>query len=260
MTQSINFDDWDDDQDESASTSDSHETQGITHAGPSPLEFLPDPLAHGLPKDHGGGLELDMNSIHGEIQAAGEIESWAESTPWSGPATMVDQADLDSVAWQPQTTDFTCGVQSAGSVLRLVTGEDLSEAALTYEATKHGWLSDDGMTLPSIASLLENHGVDCLLVSDGDVDQLVGDLQHGNKVIAAVDKDVLWGQDLYPDRADHALVVTGLRIDDQGVPYVVCNDSAMPDGAAKEYLLEDFMDAWQGSRFSYVVARGGLPL
>lgn len=94
------------------------------------------------------------------------------------------------------------------------------------------------------------------------IDQMVTELSKGHKLIVGVDSTDLWQGDSVVFRglhdlftggpADHAIVVQGLRQDDDGSWHVIVNDPGSPDGAGHEYPLDQFTDAWEGSNCHFV--------
>ena len=164
---------------------------------------------------------------------------------------------LDAAYWSPQTTDFTCDVVAQGGILHEMTGESLSEAQLTWEATSHGWLDPAwGGTRPEDATqLLELHGVSTHVADHAIIEDVVAELAAGHKVIAGVRQSVLLdpsGFDLAHELPpDHALWVTGVvRYDDDHI-FVVVNDSASEHGAGEMIDLDTFEAAWQQSGAYY---------
>jgi hypothetical protein len=166
--------------------------------------------------------------------------------------------------WTQQTTDFTCAVVSQKMVLDAFNvvdshGAPLSEAALVYEATANGWLTDGGTSPLDVGRLLELHGIS---THQGQgMENLVGELAHGHKAIVGVDANELWQsdhpiineiKDWFGPTPNHALVVEGVRVDENGQPFVVVNDPGDPNGSGREYPLEDFQDAFADSGCFYV--------
>jgi len=169
--------------------------------------------------------------------------------------------------WHPQQTPFTCAVVSQEMVLREF-GQDVNEAQLMGEAMQHHWLSDTGTSFEDTGKLLELHGVPC---HDGQgIDQMVSELSQGHKVIVGVDSTDLWQGDSWIAKelhemtsggphADHAIVVQGLRHDDDGSWHVIVNDPGNPNGEGHDYPLDQFMDAWKGSDCHFVATAVAPP-
>jgi hypothetical protein len=188
----------------------------------------------------------------------------------SGPPFSIEDYDInigdpDGSGHISQTTGFTCAVVSQQMILNDFgvvnpdTGEPFSEAQLVYDATIHGWLNEG--TIPEdMGNLLQYHGVDCHQGSG--IENMVEELARGHKVIVGVDATELWNQenDLINDlqdifigeSANHAIVVKGIKHNENGEPIVVINDPGLPDGAGDEYPLDVFHDAFQDSGCFYV--------
>ena len=182
--------------------------------------------------------------------------------PWSQkPDLAVDGVvgtpDIDQGYWEQQTTAFTCAVEAQRGIIEQFTGQHVSEAQLTYEATVNGWLSDHGMSPADAGNLLELHGIDCHSMTGASVEDLMAELAQGHKVIVGVDSGEIWRndfplEDFFHQSADHAIWVTGVDMTDPANPKVIVNDSGDPNGAGKVYDMHDFADAWQDSGFFYV--------
>lgn len=159
----------------------------------------------------------------------------------------------DSLVWHQQTTPFTCGIVSSEMIMRLF-GLDISEAHLVYEATSQGLLTDNGMTLDGIHRLLENHGIQSQVADGAGITDLVEELKHGHKIVVALDSGEIWNEDPFwedfiGERADHAVVVTGVDLDERTA---ILNDPGHPEGKAMTISLDKFMDAWNDSNNGYI--------
>jgi len=184
--------------------------------------------------------------------------------PDHGTAGVVGTPDVDQGYWEQQTTNFTCAVEAQRGIIEEFTGQHVSEAQLTYEATVNGWLSDHGMSPSDAGNLLELHGIDCHSNTGASVEDLMAELAQGRKVIVGVDSGELWHkdfplEDFFHQSADHAIWVTGVDMSDSAHPKVIVNDSGDPTGAGKSYDLQTFANAWQDSGFFYV-ATNDAPL
>ena len=158
----------------------------------------------------------------------------------------------DSLVWHQQSTDFTCGVVSSEMILKMF-GLDISEAELVYEATQEGLLTDSGITTDGIQKLLQNHGLNTHL-SNGDISDLQNELEANHKIVIPLDSGEIWGEDsvfedLIGERADHAVVLTGI---DSKNEVVFLNDPGHPDGQAMEVNLDLFVDAWNDSGNQFI--------
>lgn len=176
--------------------------------------------------------------------------------PWEQGET-VSPTDVDPGFWHHQTTPFTCAVVCQEMILREF-GIEVSEAQLVYDATAHGWLSSQGTSPEDVGRLLEYYGVPVHREYGNGVESLATELAMGHKVIVALDSGELWKQDslfedwVDPNGADHAVVVSGLDLSDPTGPKVYLNDPGDPNGAAKAYPLDEFLNAWRDSGYYYV--------
>lgn len=175
--------------------------------------------------------------------------------------------DPDPSGWVigGQTTDFTCAVVSQQMILNEFgivnpgTGLPLSEAQLTYDATINGWLNG-GTSPDDVGKLLEYYGVDCH--HGYGLEEMASELAQGHKVIVGVDSKELWNSDnaflndledvVLGEQANHAIVVKGIKVGQDGETTVVINDPGTPDGAGNEYPLDIFLDAFEDGDCHYV--------
>lgn len=220
----------------------------------------PDPHHDASPDSDPPSLRLDHDS---ELATFGAAWDNDRVDPID-PSAVAGDPETDLRYWQPQTTAFTCAVMAQRGVIEAMTGENVSEAQLTYEATATGCLSDGGMSPYDVGQLLWNHGVANHPVVNASVADLVAELSLGHKVIVGVDAGELWGtdvalEDFFGQAADHAIWVTGVDETDPAHPKVLINDSGDPDGAGKAYDLDRFVDAWADSGFFYVATDQAPP-
>lgn len=162
----------------------------------------------------------------------------------------------DALTWHEQTTNFTCGVVSAEMVLKMF-GINLSEAELVFEATEAGYLTNNGISIDGIRYLIELHGVNTNL-STGTIDQLVNSLDQGHKIIVPVDSGEIWKldspfEDFFEERADHAVVVTGIETNGEK-EYVILNDPGHINGQGLKVDMSVFENAWKDSGFYFIEA------
>jgi hypothetical protein len=202
-----------------------------------------------------------------------DVEHFHVFSPWDAHGNLTDPGlqDRTAVVGNPagdgfthQTTAFTCAVVSQKMILDQFhvvdprTGEPVSEAQLVYDATVHGWLDDHGTALADMGRLLEHYGISCH--HDHGWSHLVNDLAHGHQVMIAVDAQPLWTDHdhslslghLFAAHPNHALVLKGMRVNEQGHVVVTVNDPGQPAGAGVEYPLEQFQEALGTGSFNYV--------
>ena len=189
---------------------------------------------------------------------------WSTHEPSADTTGIIGTPEIDQGFWEPQTTSFTCAVEAQRGIIEEFTGQHVSEAQLTYEATANGWLSDHGMSPGDAGNLLELHGIDCHSRNGATVEDLMAELAQGHKVIVGVDSGELWRndsplEDFFHQSADHAIWVTGVDMTDPAHAKVIVNDSGDPSGGGKAYDLQTFANAWQDSGFFYVATDGTPP-
>jgi hypothetical protein len=213
----------------------------------------PDVLSIGVTDDFSSAPDQtnDLGTLDsGKDNLVQDFDEWFQDTH----GTPIE----DSLAWHPQTTDYTCGIVSSEMVMKTF-GLDISESQLVYEATSEGLLSsDDGMSMEGIQTILGNHGIETSLQS-GSATDLASHLDQGDKIIVALDSGELWGvdspfEDFVGEESDHAVMVTG--IDLTGTEQsVTLNDPGHPDGQGMIVPLDDFLDAWKDSNNEFIYAK-----
>ena len=179
--------------------------------------------------------------------------------PWQtyDVSSVVGDPGGDASLWHQQQTGFTCAVVSQEMILHAF-GIEVSEAQLVYDATSHGWLTENGTSPEDMASLLEYYGVETHMADGATSFDLVDELSQGHKIIVGLDSGELYnldwfGEDLInPYGADHAVMVTGIDMRNPDQPMVVLNDPGHQGGAGVSVPLEQFLDAWDDSGNSYV--------
>ncbi len=162
---------------------------------------------------------------------------------------------------QQQFND-TCAVKSQQIIMKTF-GIDIPEAELALESYEKGyyvpgWGSDPDL----VGKLLNDHGIPTHNAENANVYDLVGELAQGHKIIVGVDSSELWKPTWYNDilgeTPDHALLVTGIDTTDPENVKVIITDPGTGD-VAKEYPLEQFIDAWSDSNCFYVSTNEAPP-
>ena len=215
------------------------------------------------PPDAGLGGGADQPDILPPLPPALPAEDPGGDAP-PGPhgSCVIGDPDHDGCFWAPQTTGFTSVVMAERGIIAALTGDDVSEAQLVYEATASGLLSDHGMSAGDVGEILRLHSVPCHHNDRATVEDIVAELTLGHKVIVGVDAGELRDPD-HPlagftgQAADHAIWVTGVDESDPDHPKVIINDSGDPHGAGRAYDLDRFIDAWEHAGFRYVATDGG---
>jgi len=147
-------------------------------------------------------------------------------------------------------------------MLESLTGQDFDEEELRQEAIDNGWYTPGaGTPLGQMGAILEAHGIPVEREYGGTVDSIESTLEHGGKVMVAIDADETWNagkddanDDLLGDvggipgqDANHAVEVIGVDRSDPDHPMVILNDPGHPDGRGMMVPLDEFQDAWEDS-------------
>jgi len=173
----------------------------------------------------------------------------------------------DAAYWDHQTLNNDCAVVAQMSIINEYRDTPISETQAVFDAASHGWLGPDGTQPQDVGKLFDLYDIPYHVEQHASVNQLASELDQGHHVIVGVNHSDLW----YPGpvthlydslgltHTDHAICVTGINDKDPAHPMVIINDSGVPDGAAKEYPLDQFMEAWHGSDFTYVATSDPSP-
>jgi hypothetical protein len=146
----------------------------------------------------------------------------------------------------------TCAIRSQQLILRDY-GINLTQEQLIREAKEHGWY-DHGTPLKAVGNLMEAHGLHVNKVVHANEYNLFHELAQGHEIIVTVNSNALWHpgnlEDLrysvFGGSADHALIVAGIDTRNEDHPMVIVKDPGTGQ-IAKEYPMEQFIDAWKGS-------------
>ena len=161
----------------------------------------------------------------------------------------------------------TCAIRCQELILRDF-GIPVSENELCEEALVNGWYRPGEGTDPDqVGNLLELHGVDVNRYKGANIFTLTSELAKGHKVIIGVDSGELWNKSFWEgledkvgiQGADHALIVSGIDTSDSENVKVVLTDPGSGD-IAKEYPMEQFVDAWKDSGCFMVATKSPAPL
>lgn len=163
------------------------------------------------------------------------------------------QADIMYHQVQPGPVD--CLPTSVSMVLSELTGQFVAADDLVAMANDMGFMQSDGMLPLDALTLLENYGVEAELTS-ATVEDLKEALVAGDPIIVGVDSADLYyggGGPFDPGlEAGHAVVVTGITDGPPSMVYI--NDPGFPDGAGVEIPMELFLDSWEDTENTMVVA------
>jgi hypothetical protein len=237
----------------------------------------PVPQAPGEPALEPTEAPADVLPLPPEVveAPAPEVAPVLQFDPSEGTEEVVGPIE-DLSLWHEQATNYTCAVVSQEFILEALTGQEFTEEQLAQEAMDQGWLSEAGGTpMDDMGKLLELHGIGVERTVDTSLEDLVSELETGNKVMVAVDSDEVWtaGQDFFADEladmldypgaipgqgANHAVEVVGVDTSDPDHPMVILNDPGHPQGQGLMMPAEEFIDAWADSGH-YMVATTDEP-
>jgi hypothetical protein len=195
----------------------------------------------------------------------------------NGNAAMYGDPEAAAQYWQPQHYD-NCGLMAVADVIGQLTGylpteEEIIAVAMQTPSVVHPgslYIPPENLSEPNTGQgildmdavvLLEHYQIDGILTSepaaaedrnlpDTGLDAMAEYLAEGHKIIAAVDADIIWGQDNGSDVAGHLLVVTGIDTT-RGVVHL--NDSGNDDGRNDQVTTETFTEAWATSDETMIV-------
>lgn len=166
-----------------------------------------------------------------------------------------------------QNYNDTCAIKSQQLILEKF-GINLSEEQLREEAMLHGWyMVGEGTPMEDVGKLLELHGVKVHQYVNGNIFNLVNELAQGHNVIMGVDSGELWHYNFFEklednylggEKADHALIVSGIDTSDPNDVKVIITDPGTGD-FCKEYSFSHFIDAANDSNFFMVTTDSPEP-
>ena len=186
----------------------------------------------------------------------------SQDAPKKWGAEPVDEVSADIRQSYPDT----CAIRSQEIILRDF-GFDVSEDELVRQSMEKGWYAPGHGTSPEdVGNLLEEYGVEVNQYRNANIFTLSAELAQNHKVIIGVDSGELWHKGAWEgfedfiglERGDHALLVSGIDTSDTNNVKVILTDPGTGD-VAKEYPVEQFMDAWQDSGFFMVATKGPAP-
>nr|MBA3280933.1 C39 family peptidase [Acidimicrobiia bacterium] len=161
----------------------------------------------------------------------------------------------DMTYHQTQPGPVDCVPTSVAMTLSELTGQDVPAADVVAMANSEGFMTDTGMAAPDALTLFEAYGVDAE-VSQGSLDGLREALDNGDSIVVGLDSADLYSGGGGPFdtgmQAGHAVVITGIDDGPPGAVYI--NDPGFPDGAGVEIPLDQFVDSWEDTDNTMIVA------
>jgi hypothetical protein len=228
-------------------------------------------LARHFPSSSSDPVRNDTDQDSRGSHSEHSNEDTVHSEPASGfnkAETSYGETSSDNVSLHVQQGySDTCAVQCQRLILNDF-GVPITEDQLVKEAVaRHLYTPGQGTHLEDVGKLLESHGLEVHRVHDANVFNLATELAQGHKVIVGLDSGELWHQnsvlDSLADRlgigaADHAVIVSGIDTSDPHNVQVIVTDPGTGD-VAKQYPLQEFLDAWHTSHFSMVSTADPVP-
>jgi|GEM_PF-3617754 len=185
------------------------------------------------------------------------------------PDSVLGTPNQDSRIWDGQQSySDTCAIRCQEFILQQFTGVDIPEDQLVCEARDRGWYEPGAGSPPEcVGNLLELHGIAVNRYEHASVFHLANELAQGHKVIIGIKADRLWepdggGQSIRDqvtfERADHAVVVSGIDTSDPMNPQVIVSDPGTGQAVAY-YPMQQFLEAWRASDFTMVATAEPAP-
>lgn len=148
-----------------------------------------------------------------------------------------------------------CDIVAQQMGLESLTAKHFSESALLHEAIQDGsHLATGGTPADYIGHLYETHGFPIERHHDATVDELKEKLAEGQKVMVAVNSEILWANGSHVSEfsalpANHSVEVIGIVYPDHDTehPKIILNDPGIDNGQGMMVPLEQFEHAWATS-------------
>lgn len=199
---------------------------------------------------------LIRNLEHGVTLEQHELE-WAD-LELAEAAECIGNPERDMENWHPQTEHNSCAIACQEFVAEQLLQKDFSETDMIRFAKERGWYtSEAGTPQGHVGDILEALGLETSRESGQTLSDLAEDLQHGRKIICAVNNIILENAD-YAEipglKANHAVEVIGLDMSGPGEGQVILNDFGVKNGQGRRISAEAFVKAWNTSRNFAVTA------
>jgi hypothetical protein len=231
---------------------------GASHQPHEPAALDPGhPVSdHGQPHDpvtdHGAGHPATVDPAH--VSHPEHATAADDHAAHVGILTAGDpQGDSHHWHYQVPFGENSCAVASQTCILEEIFGHPFPEsemARLAKEVCHYN--PQSGTPVNAMGNLLEYYGVHVTQTDNTSYDRIFDALEHGEKVIVAVNANEIWhpqvdaaGHPVNQPVAGHAVWLTGLQKDDNGHWYVILNDTGTPSGAGERVPIEHFDHAWK---------------
>lgn len=205
--------------------------------------------------------EIEQKPLLRDLERGVTLEQYELSPAGMEAAETVElfgNPEKDMENWHPQTEHNSCAIACQEFVAEQLLQKDFSEEDMIHFAKEQSWYtSEAGTPLGHVGDILETLGLETSRESGQTLSDLAEDLQHGRKIICAVNNMVLENAD-YADipglKANHAVEVIGIDVSCPGEAQVILNDSGVENGQGRRISAEAFVKAWNTSRNFAVTA------
>lgn len=174
--------------------------------------------------------------------------------------TVIGNPAYDMKFWHHQFYN-DCDIVSQQMGLESLTRKHFSESALLHEAVHDKTHFNGGTSAEYIGHLYEKHGFPIERHPDATLQELTQKLDDGQKIVAAVNSDLLWNTGVHNSHtlaANHSVEVIGVLYPDNGTsPMVILNDPGIDNGRGIMIPLEQFEHAWATS--NHLIASAHAP-
>ncbi|HEV7403140.1 MAG TPA: hypothetical protein VGO11_09450 [Chthoniobacteraceae bacterium] len=147
-------------------------------------------------------------------------------------------------------------------------GHHVAPEDANYWALANGeWHTEGATGLHNVGHLMSSYGVPNHTVENATMDQLLDELHAGHRTIVSVADEHTappaslldffhsvqerLGLDAHGPKT-HAVAIKEIDTSTPGHPQVILHDPAKADGHTVAYPMDEFVEAWKGSHFSYV--------
>lgn len=187
-------------------------------------------------------------------EADSQFSSHQNFDPVHPEGSVIGNPGYDMQFWHKQSFN-DCDVVAQQMGLESLTARHFSESALLHEAIHDGsHLATGGTPADYIGHLYETHGFPIERHHDATMDELKEKLAEGQKVVVAVNSQILWANESHVPEfsalpANHSVEVIGVvyPYNDSEHPKVILNDPGIDNGQGVMVPLEQFEHAWATS-------------
>lgn len=171
-----------------------------------------------------------------------QFSSHQNFDPTHPEGSVIGNPGYDMQFWHKQSFN-DCDVVTQQMGLESLTARHFSESTLLHEAIQDGsHLSTGGTPADYIGHLYETHGFPIERHHDATVDELKEKLAEGQKVVVAVNSDILWANESQVPEwssslANHSVEVIGMVYPNNDIEHlkIILNDPGIDNGQGLWY-------------------------